>query len=871
MNLWSRLDLGRRLLLATGLCLLGIGLLNQFFSFARVTDEYRGDIDLAIYETLEALEQSLAEQVVIGDYEAIQQIMNVRARRALVDEIRWSDKRGGTLTAHHPVAPRHAPEWFRALVQLTPPLQSREVTVGGTPYGTMTVRFSAAAWDDRLWDGFTRGLMMQLIELAALFGAFFLVSRGSLRQVRNVAALTQRFISGDYSVRATVSPGTPPDIRALLATLNHAAGALESMLLSLSEQRGATDNAAIVSETDLNFNITYVNDKFCEVSGYSRAELLGQGHRMLNCGCHPQSFFQEIDKTLAEANVWHGEICDRRKDGSLFWTDTTITPILDETGKPTKYVDIRFDITALKQAEEKIKHDYHVQRAVSAILHASLQSMSLEDELEHALDAIFSIPWLGNGSAGAIFLVDEDAPETLVLKSQRGLPSSVQTRCARLQVGECLCGLVAQTREAVLFPSPEQRRMPPIADTTAHDVLCVPIHSGDTSYGVIALYLQHGHQRSKEEFEFLDAVANTLAVIIERKHAEHMTQRLGRIVDGSLNEIYVFDAETLHFVQANRGACRNLGYTLDELKAMRPTDIKPHIERELFEALLRPVRSGELEQLVFETVHRRKDGSSYPVEVRLQFSQLASAPVFFAFIQDITERKRVELEITQSREQLRELSSYLQTAREEEKAHIAREIHDELGGTLTALKMDAFWLAKKMPAELAPLREKVETMSQLVDTAVQATRRIVTELRPTLLDDLGLVAAIEWQIAEFQKRMGLPCRLTLPAGDIELDQQRSIALFRILQESLTNVARHAGASRVEVALEVAGANVVLSIRDDGSGISRERVANPTSHGVRGIFERARQLGGEAAITGEPNAGTTVTITLPMAEYASAHD
>jgi two-component system sensor histidine kinase UhpB len=273
-------------------------------------------------------------------------------------------------------------------------------------------------------------------------------------------------------------------------------------------------------------------------------------------------------------------------------------------------------------------------------------------------------------------------------------------------------------------------------------------------------------------------------------------------------------------------------------------------------------------------VHKRKDGSTYPVEVRLQFSDIAAAPVFLAFVQDITERKRIELEITQSREQLRELSSYLQTAREEEKAYIAREIHDELGGTLTALKMDAFWLAKKMPAELGSLHEKVATMSQLVDTAVQATRRIVTELRPTLLDDLGLVAAIEWQVAEFQKRMGLPCRLTLPAAEVELDQQHSIALFRILQESLTNVARHAGASRVDVALGLAGTDVVLSVRDNGSGISPERVSNPTSHGVRGIFERARQLGGEAAITGQPGAGTTVTITLPMAESEKlelAHD
>jgi PAS domain S-box-containing protein len=871
MTLWSRLDLGSRLLLATGVCLLAIGSLNQYFSIARTTEEYRLDIASEMDSTLEALEQSLAEQLVVGDYAAIQQIMSVRVRRTFMDEITWSDKRGGTLAAHHPVSPRHAPEWFRALVQLAPPLQSREISVGGTRYGTMTVRFSAANWDDRLWDGFTRRSLVQLFELAALFLVFFLVSRGSLRQVKNVATLTQRFIAGDHSVRATVPPGTPPDIRALLATLNHAADALEAMLMSLSEQRGATDNAAIVSETDLAFKIAYVNDKFCEVSGYSRAELLGQDHRILNCDCHPLSFFQEIDKTLAEAEVWHGEIGNRRKDGSLFWTDTTITPILDETGKPIKYVDIRFDITELKQAEEKIKHDYHVQKAVGAILQASLQPLSLEDELEQALDAIFSVPWVGKDTGGAIFLLDENAPDMLILTSQRGLPPSVRTGCTRLALGECVCGQAAATRESILSRYSEQRHTPPIAGMAAHDVLCVPIHSGDTPYGVITLYLEHGRPRSMDEFDFLRAIADTLAGVIARKRAEHLTQRLGRIVDGSLNEIYVFDAETLHFIQANRGACRNLGYTQDELKTLMPTDLNPHLEQELFEALLRPVRSGELEQLVFETVHRRKNGSTYPVEVRLQFSDIAATPVFLAFVQDITERKRVELEITQSREQLRELSAYLQTAREEEKVHIAREIHDELGGTLTALKMDAFWLAKKMPAELAPLHEKVTAMSQLVDSAVQATRRIVTELRPTLLDDLGLVAAIEWQAAEFQKRSGLACRLALPPADVGVDHKYSIALFRILQESLTNIARHAHASSVDVTLEMADNDLVMTIHDDGCGISRERVLNPTSHGLRGIFERARQLGGAAEIAGGAASGTTVTITLPMAEYASAHD
>jgi len=224
---------------------------------------------------------------------------------------------------------------------------------------------------------------------------------------------------------------------------------------------------------------------------------------------------------------------------------------------------------------------------------------------------------------------------------------------------------------------------------------------------------------------------------------------------------------------------------------------------------------------------------------------------------DITERKAAE-------QQLHDLSAHLLNVREEEKASIAREIHDELGGTLTALKMDAYWLSRKLPAneETTPLLERVRSMSQLIDNAVGVTRRIITSLRPTMLDDLGLLAALEWQAAEFQKRSGVECRVNCIEDEGELDKQRSIALFRIFQESLTNVSRHAGASRVEVEFRHSNEEVFLSVSDNGRGMPEARTDASIPYGILGMHERAEQLGGTIKFGSPPGGGFSVTVSLP---------
>jgi len=231
--------------------------------------------------------------------------------------------------------------------------------------------------------------------------------------------------------------------------------------------------------------------------------------------------------------------------------------------------------------------------------------------------------------------------------------------------------------------------------------------------------------------------------------------------------------------------------------------------------------------------------------------------------QEISERKKAEEELKQSQVQLRDLASHLQHIREEERSRVAREIHDELGQALTALKMDVHWLGLRLATDHQVLLDKIKSMSALIDTTVQAVRRISSELRPGLLDDLGLTAAIEWQAHEFCRRAGLQCEIKSEPEDIILDQTRSIALFRIFQEALTNIARHAQATRVEIRLKKNTHCLEMEVRDNGLGIADEQLAASGSFGILGIRERVYSLGGELRISGLDEQGTTVHVILPL--------
>ena len=218
-------------------------------------------------------------------------------------------------------------------------------------------------------------------------------------------------------------------------------------------------------------------------------------------------------------------------------------------------------------------------------------------------------------------------------------------------------------------------------------------------------------------------------------------------------------------------------------------------------------------------------------------------------------------------ERLRSLSLRLEHAREEERARVAREVHDELGQVLTSLKLEFSWLVDELrkgnPKPGILLVNKLQSLIGLIEMSLQSVRQIASDLRPAVLDHLGLKDAIEWAATRFQARTGIRCRVEWDVRETLTDRARQLALFRILQEALTNVARHAHAGAVRIAIRQRGRMVTLTIKDNGRGISKPELASVESIGLLGMSERARLLGGRATITGVAGRGTTVTVRVPV--------
>jgi PAS domain S-box-containing protein len=355
--------------------------------------------------------------------------------------------------------------------------------------------------------------------------------------------------------------------------------------------------------------------------------------------------------------------------------------------------------------------------------------------------------------------------------------------------------------------------------------------------------------------------------ITERKRAEAERAHLAAIVRSSDDAII---AETLDgiILSWNQGAVRMYGYTAEEIVGCPISRlIPPDRAEELSDILRRLARGEHLDH--YETARVRKDGTRIDVSLTMSPIRDAAGRISSTCIiaRDTTERNRVEDAIRTSQQQLRALSAHLQTIREEERRRIAQEIHDELGQALTGVKLQLSLLEESLSertgCDRRPLNDAAfHRIGGLVDGCMQTVRKIATELRPMMLDNLGLPAAIEWQADEFLKTSGISCELSLPEEELSLDRDTSTALFRILQESLTNIVRHAKASRVSVHLWNENHTTVLQVQDNGVGIPAELIAGPASFGLLSMKERALMLGGAVDVMSGPGAGTKIVVRVP---------
>jgi PAS domain S-box-containing protein len=377
------------------------------------------------------------------------------------------------------------------------------------------------------------------------------------------------------------------------------------------------------------------------------------------------------------------------------------------------------------------------------------------------------------------------------------------------------------------------------------------------------------------ELDLNGSVTNVLGIardITERKQAEDELRRQKEILQQIFDHIPVM----INFVDAdgriklvNREWERTLGWSLEEIRQQNLdifADCYP--DPQYRQRVLRFVAEAEGEWADFKT--RVRDGRVIDTTwVRVHLSDGTSIGIG----QDITERKRAEEKLNATTEQLRALSAKLQSAREEEGARIARELHDELGSALTSLKWDLEGIDKLCSqaddqTDFSTLRKKIEGMIGLIDATINTVTRISSELRPSILDDLGLAAAIEWQCRQFEAHTGIICQSESVAEHIQLNREEATAVFRIVQEAMTNILRHAKATRIDITMEEEDGEFVLRVRDNGRGITEEDMTGPRSLGLMGMRERVHLVGGKIEITGAPGKGTVLTVRIPIRRGAS---
>ncbi|HUM66851.1 MAG TPA: PAS domain-containing sensor histidine kinase, partial [Chitinophagaceae bacterium] len=313
-------------------------------------------------------------------------------------------------------------------------------------------------------------------------------------------------------------------------------------------------------------------------------------------------------------------------------------------------------------------------------------------------------------------------------------------------------------------------------------------------------------------------------------------------------------------IDVNNAALEQYGYHRDEFLNLNIYDLRPPDEQERFKLNTSTSFRGIHHAGIWR--HIKKDRTIIFVDIVTYDLVYMGQQTRLVLANDVTEKYIAEEKLKESYESIRKLTGHLQHIREEERLHISREIHDELGQLLTVLKMDISWLNKKLDSPGEPVKTKLGEIMGVIDITSQTIRRIASELRPSLLDDLGLLAAIEWHLEEFEKRSGIRKKLQVPDAEIPLPDAFKIGIFRIFQESLTNVARHSGATEVMVSLSQENKQLALIIRDNGNGLA-DKQGNRKTLGLLGMKERSQVMGGQYNISSNPGEGTTVTVIVPL--------
>jgi PAS domain S-box-containing protein len=351
--------------------------------------------------------------------------------------------------------------------------------------------------------------------------------------------------------------------------------------------------------------------------------------------------------------------------------------------------------------------------------------------------------------------------------------------------------------------------------------------------------------------------------VTERMQRDEDLRRFRAAMDATADAIFLLDVRSMFLVDVNTTACHLLGYTREEMLKLGPADLGGRSNKRLTSLYDWPGGGKSFDRV--EVWLRRKNGVEVPVEMQRRAHPSGDGWIIVAVARDITERKLNEEALQQSQDALRQLAAHQENIKEDERKRIAREIHDELGGLLTGIKAYVSVSIDRAISAGATPEQLLIDAAELADTALETVRRVIADLRPSVLDQLGVWAALEWYAEQIEQRTGLTCACIIDENAVatQIDPARSTTLFRIVQEALTNVVRHAAATRVTIRARRQDDSIVIEIDDNGKGLDAEGLLDGESWGILGMHERTRHFGGELKINGVAGSGTSIVLRMPL--------
>jgi PAS domain S-box-containing protein len=577
--------------------------------------------------------------------------------------------------------------------------------------------------------------------------------------------------------------------------------------------------------SDLKCNILYVNNAYCRMVGYSRTELLSMNSvdLVVKTPAELKKFNNNIERTIKEGETSF-EIKSRRKDGRVI-----------ELSVGYKYMDVGPGFI------------FCVHRDITEQKEINKQLIETEERY-HALVAL-------GGRVGEAVVIMQDT------KTLEGVQTFVSDEW------EKITGYSKQE----LFGIPFFDLLKPEYYSASLDRYRRKLR-GETIPGPFEMEIIRKDGATIDiEFTSVHATykgkrANVAYIrdITERKRVENAVKesesRLQSVLSSIDDWVYVYDREG-RFISCHPAPAKDIYEPKGDFIGKKHSDVMPARIEKMFSTAFRQNMKGIVADYEFS---RDVHGKKRWINVKL-------SPIFIdgefngsvAVIRDITQRKQVEQKLRESQKQLRALSVHLQYIREEERKDIAHKIHEELGQLLTAVKIDISWLQKQLLYRNEIPDKKIEGILKLIDMSIQIVKGVSAELRPGLLYELGLLAAIEWQTEEFYKLTGIKCNVTSIPAKIVLEQELAITFFSVFQELLTNIFRHAEATKVDIGLRKQGKKVILTVNDDGRGITEEQINEPHSLGLIGVRERVQYWGGTVTIIRIPGEGTHVTVSIPL--------